>query len=181
MMTDPSYPSIGAVSVHRYLPFIYVKEAVGKGGAPIRVYKIRTMRVHDAKEVTESYARGKDSLGKALDENRVTWMGKFLRRYWIDEIPQLVNLVKGDMRLVGIRPRGQIGWEGYPRKLYEEAIKSKPGLFGVQYAVPVDTFEESIETEMRYLKEREMSPFETDLIYLAKILIGILFRGVRSR
>jgi hypothetical protein len=78
---------------------------VGKNGNLFNLYKIRTM--HPYSEFIHSYMisnNGFNSTGKIQSDFRMTRWARFLRKYWIDEIPQLINLLKGDMKLVGIRP-----------------------------------------------------------------------------
>lgn len=160
---------------------IYIKETLGKEGKNIRIYKIRTMTINADDQAERIFARGKDELGKVINDTRITPTGKFLRRYWLDEIPQLYNLLRGDIKLVGIRPRGKYGWKGYPTEHCERALKYKPGLFGVQYAYRADTFRDSVEIEVDYLKKKDEAPFWTDCCFFFKILSNIIFKGTRSR
>ena len=74
---------------------LFLQKRVGKKGKPFYIYKFRTM-VTDAEKLGKQITVGKD--------NRITKVGDFLRRYKIDELPQLFNVIKGDMSLVGPRP-----------------------------------------------------------------------------
>ena len=90
-----------------YGPLIKLKR-VGKDGKLIRVYKMRTM--HPYAEYLQSYVFEKQSLqegGKFKDDFRVSTLGRLMRRFWIDELPMLVNLFRGDLKLVGVRPLSQ--------------------------------------------------------------------------
>lgn len=161
----------------------YIKESLGKGGQPIKVYKVRTM-TQDAderfKEVMASCPS--DSLGKPLDDPRVTKFGSFLRRSWIDELPQFYNLFKGDIKWVGIRPMREIDWKRFPNSLKKRALKNKPGLFGVQYANAAHgKLEDCFDELNTYLDQYEKHPIKTDITYGLRILKNILLRKVKSR
>lgn len=76
-------------------PAFFLQSRVGKGGSDFKVYKFRTMRMGSDKKGLLTVG-GKD--------NRITTVGYFLRKYKLDELPQLLNVVKGDMSIVGPRP-----------------------------------------------------------------------------
>lgn len=92
-------PVLGAIAVAVKLdslgPMLYLGTRTGRGGKPFRMMKFRTM-------VTEAERLGGPSTG--LHDPRVTRVGRFLRRWKLDELPQLFNVVKGEMSLVGPRP-----------------------------------------------------------------------------
>lgn len=99
-------------------PIFYRPERVGKDGKKFKVFKFRTM-IKDAEK--------KGGPSTAFEDFRLTKMGKSLRRYKIDELPQLINIVKGEMSVVG--PRPQV--EEYTSKYTEEQkiiLSVKPGL-----------------------------------------------------
>lgn len=89
---------------------IFVQERIGKNGIPFHIYKFRSM-VHNAEELkAELEAKGitikssKDPTFKLEDDPRITRVGRFIRKTSIDELPQLFNVLKGDMSIVGPRP-----------------------------------------------------------------------------
>lgn len=77
-------------------PVLFVQERAGRGGQPFRLVKLRTMRVHDRPAVEVGQV--------GLDDPLVTRVGRLARRTKLDELPQLVNVVRGEMSLVGPRP-----------------------------------------------------------------------------
>ena len=122
--------------------------------------------------------------GKFIDDPRITPIGKYLRKYWVDETPQIINLIKGEMKLVGIRPKTEKSWERYPRELMYESLKQKPGLFGIQYSNIKDEnagFKEYLSSIEKYLNEYSIDPIGTDRKYLIRIIHNIIFNGVRSQ
>ena len=159
----------------------YVKEALGKGGKPIKIYKFRTMKCspHALEEVLQ---QNLNQYSHPIEEAREFVMGgRFLRKYWIDELPQIYNLIRGNMRMVGIRPMQKEYWERYPKEIRDEALKTRPGLFGVQYYHTGEgDFDVCVSTLRRYLKEREENPLLTDLKYFFRIAFNIIFKGTKS-
>lgn len=77
----------------------FVQERIGKGGKPFNIYKFRSMRINDE-------ADGLPKLAET-DDSRLTRVGRFLRAHHLDELPQLWNVVRGDMSFVGYRPERQ--------------------------------------------------------------------------
>ena len=81
--------------------YLYFKECSGKNGKPIMICKIRTMKLDADKNLESVLSNGRNGHGKYLNDSRITEVGGVLRKYWIDELPQLYNLFKGDIKLVG--------------------------------------------------------------------------------
>jgi lipopolysaccharide/colanic/teichoic acid biosynthesis glycosyltransferase len=162
---------------------IYVKRSPGKDGKEIRVYKFRTM-AKDADTYLSSMLNDERNLnhqGKLLDDQRITKTGRFLRRFWFDELPQLYNILRGDMKLVGVRPMQEEFWDTYPSDVKEKALRQRPGLLGVNYAIPQKEGAEHVEVLRDYLEEYGKHPFLTDTKYFFKIWHNILANGERSR
>jgi len=87
-------------------PIFFVQERIGRGGRPFRMYKFRSMR-KDADKVRDLHEHSNERSGpifKIRKDPRITHVGRLLRKLSIDELPQLVNVVRGDMSLVGPRP-----------------------------------------------------------------------------
>lgn len=163
---------------------IYTRETWGKDGIPIKIYKIRTMIPNANENLQEVLNEGIDTYGNPINDPRITRVGRFLRRYWIDEFPQIYNLLRRDIKVVGIRPLEKSFWELYPPELKEEALKQRPGLIGVQYAhrdyKRGEDFDTCISIFQKYLRESKSHPLWTDTKYFFKIMFNIIFRGVRS-
>ena len=155
---------------------------VGKDGKVFKVYKFRTM--HPYSEFLQAYIYQKYNLqegGKFTHDIRVNTVGRFMRKYWIDELPMLLNLLKGDMKLVGVRPLSKQYFSLYTPELQEKRSHHKPGLLPPFYADMPKTLEEIEESEMRYLTAcEEKGTFRTDFVYFWKIVYTILFKRARS-
>jgi len=154
----------------------------GKNKEPIQVYKIRTM--HPYSEYLQSYIYDRNSLnndGKFNKDMRITTFGRFMRRYWIDEFPMIFNILKGEMKIVGVRPLSIQYFNLYNKELQEKRIKFKPGLLPPFYADMPQTLDEIQESEMRYLIDCETNGlFKTDVKYFLVILKNILIKKARS-
>ena len=164
-----------------YGPLIKLKR-FGKNGKMFEVYKMRTM--HPYSEFLQSYIFEKNSLkegGKFNKDIRITTLGKFMRKYWLDELPMIMNLLKGEMKLVGVRPLSTQYFNLYSPELQNMRTRFKPGLLPPFYADMPKTLDEIQMSEMKYLKMcEEKSVISTDLHYLAIILKNIFINKARS-
>jgi len=163
-----------------YGPIIKLKR-VGRNGNLIKVYKMRTM--HPYAEYLQSYIFDKHNLqegGKFKDDFRVTTLGRFMRKFWIDELPMLVNVLRGDLKIVGVRPLSKHYFNLYSKELQEKRIKFKPGLIPPFYVDNPKTLEEIMASEMKYLEAYEKHPHLTDFKYFFKAFYNIVFKRYRS-
>lgn len=161
--------------------YFYVKECLGKDRELIRIYKIRTMVPTADEELESILSREHDHIGKPKEDPRITKVGAFLRRYWIDEIPQLYNLVRGDITFTGVRPMREVDWQMYPEDVMEESLRYKPGLVGFQYAFREEGgFDAHVEHMRHYLAEKSRHSFSTDTRYFFRVAVNVIFKGVRS-
>lgn len=129
-------------------PVFYMQERVGKNGRIFRIIKFRTMIVEA------------DKIGpgiSSLNDNRVTSVGKFLRKYKFDELPQFFNVLKGDMSIVGPRPE-LLKYVQIYKNDYDSLLKIKPGI--------TDFASVEFRNESDYLKDK--NNIEVD--YINKIL-----------
>jgi len=167
---NPTYGPV--ISLNRY----------GNKGELIKVYKFRTM--HPYSEYLQDFIYERNSLtdnGKFKDDFRVTSWAKFLRKCWLDELPMFYNLLKGDLKLIGVRPISKQYFNLYPDYLKELRKNVKPGLLPPFYADMPNSLEEIIESEIKYLESYMENPIKTDLIYGYKILKNIFFKKARSK
>jgi len=107
----------------------FKQKRVGKNGKPIYIYKMRTM--HPYSEFIHKYIYDRNRLdekGKIKDDFRITSWGRIFRKLWIDELPMLINWIKRDVKLIGIRPLSETFYNTYPTDLKKERIKCRPGL-----------------------------------------------------
>ncbi len=155
---------------------------LGKDGKEIGVYKFRTM--HPYSEFIQEYIYQKNDLqagGKFKDDFRVNTLGKYLRKMWIDELPMFINVFKGEMKIVGVRPLSPHYFSLYTKELQDLRTTTKPGLLPPFYADTPVTLEEIMASEMRYLTAYKKHPMQTDIKYFFKILYNILIKRRRSQ
>ena len=122
-----------------------------------------------------------DQSGKIKGDYRITSWGKVFRKYFIDEIPQFYNWIKGDLKLMGVRALSEHYYNLYPKSLKEKRVKFKPGLIPPYYADLPKSFNEILKSEEIYLEQKLKAPFMTDLKYFFKSISNILFSGARSK
>lgn len=154
---------------------IYVQKRVGKNGREFNFYKFRSM-VPNAEQMLDSLLDKNEMEGPAFkikEDPRITRFGRIIRRTCIDELPQLINVIKGDMSFVGPRPP-------LPREvaMYDEhqlqRLSVIPGLtcyWQVQPQRNSFSFEEWLELDLKYINERSI---KNDIIILFKT-VGVVF------
>jgi len=163
-----------------YGPLFKMKR-VGKNGKIIHVFKFRTM--HPYAEYLQDYiirTNGYKDIGKPADDFRITTWGKFLRKYWLDELPQLINIARGEMKLVGIRPVSTRFLNEFPEDIKAMRLKHKPGCIPAYVSLLKQSVDGFIEAESIYLKDKMKHPYTTDLRYFVKAVYNILSNKIRS-
>lgn len=154
---------------------------IGKGGNAINVYKMRTM--HHYSQYLQHYVvklYEYNELGKPADDFRISRWGKLLRRHWIDELPQLLNVFRGEMKIVGVRPVTKERFLEFPKDIQEERIKYKPGCIPPYVALLRPDTVGNIEAERIYLKEYALHPIKTDVKFFFKAIANIMLYRIRS-
>ncbi|MET0984455.1 MAG: TIGR03013 family XrtA/PEP-CTERM system glycosyltransferase [Steroidobacteraceae bacterium] len=160
-----------AIFVESGLPIFFTQERVGRCGRAFKVLKLRSMR-HDAERdgIARWAQRG---------DTRVTDVGRVLRKLRIDELPQLVNVLNGDMSLVGPRPERQIFVDQLRERVrfYDLRHSVKPGITGwaqirYSYGASVDDAQRKLQFDLFYVKNNSLV---LDLLILAETVRVVLF------
>lgn len=151
-------------------PVFFFQDRVGKNKRVFKMYKFRSMRT----DAPELHQRLKEEYGdtsgsfKIKDDPRITKVGKVIRKLSIDELPQLINIIKGDMSIVGPRPLPTYEAEDLPDK-YNDRFLALPGLtctWQISGRSEI-SFEQRMKLDIDYVKERS---FWND--------IGLIFRTI---
>ncbi len=161
---------------------LFKMNRVGKNGKIIGVYKFRTM--HPYSEYLQDYIlklNGYAETGKPANDFRLVPWGKFLRRYWLDELPQLINVFKGELKLVGCRPVSKRYFQDIPEDIQKLRLTQKPGCVPPYVALNrKSTVESVLDAEKEYLEEKIKNPYFTDTKYFFSALYNILIKNKRS-
>lgn len=168
------YPSCG--------PLVKLNR-IGYQGKLIGVYKFRTM--YSYSEYLQPYMLAYEGLqegGKFANDFRINGWGKLLRKSWLDEFPMLINLLKGQMKLVGVRPLSRHYFSLYSPEMQELRIKVKPGLLPPFYydKETPKTIEDVQTSERRYIESYLNAPFRTEWRYFWGTMKNILIKRKRS-
>jgi lipopolysaccharide/colanic/teichoic acid biosynthesis glycosyltransferase len=157
-------------------PFVFRQLRVGRGGRNFRCYKIRSM-VRNAEQLRASLGHLNEADGAAFkirEDPRVTRVGRFVRRSSLDEFPQLLNVLRGEMSIVGPRPQVPDEVARY-RPEHRARLQVKPGLtclWQVSGRNDVD-FEEWMRLDREYVRVRGL---RTDLAILLRTLPAVIAR-----
>jgi lipopolysaccharide/colanic/teichoic acid biosynthesis glycosyltransferase len=162
-------------------PIFYLQQRVGLNGADFFIYKFRTMRI------------GADKLGLLTvggRDPRVTSVGYFLRKYKLDELPQLINVVNGSMSLVGPRPEVRKYVDMYNSE-QRKVLNAKPGITdyaSIEYADENNLLASSENPERTYIDEIMPAKLKLNMKYIAeqgvitdiKIIFSTVMRVIRG-
>lgn len=156
-------------------PALYSQQRVGHGGVAFRIWKFRTMVDSADKQLAEllvKHNRNSEPLFKVPDDPRITAVGKFLRRSSIDELPQLLNVLRGEMSFIGPRPQRPQEVALYSRQ-EARRLAVPPGLTGLWQVSGRSTlsWHQSIELDLRYVDERSLW---LDLRILLRTVVVVL-------
>lgn len=149
-------------------------------GNIIKVKKVRSMYPYSEflqKRIFETNSL--NNSGKFNNDPRITPAGKYIRKYWIDELPQLFEIIRGKIKLVGIRAMSQHFFSLYSKEYQELYQLTKPGFFSPIFD-DNSNFEEIQKIEYQYLYEYKQNPIKTDIKYFLKTLVQII-KGTRSK
>ena len=140
--------------------------------------------MHPYAEFLQEYIYNKNKLlkgGKIKNDFRISPEGRLFRKFWIDEIPMIINVLKLEMKIVGVRPLSKQYFSLYDKKTQNLRTKFKPGLIPPFYADLPNSIDEIIKSEYNYLIQYQKQPLRTDFRYLILALKNILFKGARSQ
>ena len=156
-------------------PILFTQERVGKWGKPFKLYKFRSMEVN-AEARQEELLEQNDAdevMFKMKDDPRITRVGRFLRKTSLDEVPQIFNVLKGDMSMVGPRPPVPLEVEQYQFD-YFRRLEVLPGITGLpQISGRSDLpFKQWIELDIQYIEERSLWK---DIEIMARTIPTMLF------
>ncbi|RMD81206.1 MAG: sugar transferase [Candidatus Dadabacteria bacterium] len=155
-------------------PIFFIQERVGYNRRRFRTYKFRTM-IDGAQELQPSLEHLNEARGpifKIRDDPRITRVGKWLRRLSIDELPQLINVLKGDMSLVGPRPLPIRDVERIDVRWHKRRFSVKPGMTGMwQASGRALDFDEWVKADMAYIDQWSLA---LDLKILLRTLPAVV-------
>ena len=153
-------------------PIFYVQNRVGKGGKIFKMYKFRSMVNGAERQCGPVWAKENDP--------RITPIGRIIRKTRIDELPQLFNVLKGEMSMVGPRPERPEFVATLRQEIpeYTKRLKLKPGLTGLaqvnhRYDTCLDDVRKKLESDIEYMEKQNLS---IDLKILTKT-IGVVLTG----
>jgi exopolysaccharide biosynthesis polyprenyl glycosylphosphotransferase len=160
-----------AIKLESKGPVFYRQERVGLNGRIFRVWKFRSMRIDAEKDGVPRWASAKD--------NRVTRVGRFIRATRIDEIPQIINVLEGDMSFIGPRPERPYFVQQLRREMpyYDLRHRVKPGITGwaqvnYRYGESIEDARQKLAFDLYYVKNND---FFLDLTILVQTVRVVLF------
>lgn len=156
-------------------PIFFSQTRIGKNGRRFKIYKFRSMYMDAEERKKELMEKNKMSglMFKMDDDPRITKVGKFIRKTSIDEFPQFLNVLKGDMSLVGTRPPTEDEFKQYKAR-YKKRLSMKPGITGlwqVSGRSSVTDFEDVVKLDVQYI---ENWSFGMDLKILLQTVLVVL-------
>ena len=157
-------------------PIFFSQERVGRNGRRFRIYKFRSMYMDAEERKKELMAHNKmDGLMFKMDDDpRIMPIGKFIRRVSIDELPQSINILKGDMSLVGTRPPTVDEYEQYELH-HKSRLAAKPGLTGmwqVSGRSDITDFEEVVKLDTEYISNFSLGLYLKILFKTVGVVLG---------
>lgn len=167
-----------AIKIESKGPIFFKQKRVGKNGRYFYVYKFRSMYIDAEERKKELMAQNEMSglMFKMENDPRITKVGKFIRRTSIDELPQFINVLKGDMSLVGTRPPTVNEFKQYEGH-HKRRLSMKPGITGMWQAYGRNTvtdFEDVVAMDLDYIDHWSIS---LDIKILFKTVVAVFSDG----
>ena len=153
-------------------PVLFVQERIGRGGKPFNIYKFRSMR-------TDAEASGTPALYSGTEDPRLTRVGSFLRAHHLDELPQLWNVLKGDMSFIGYRPERQFFIDQIKRynARYDYLFQIRPGV--TSYATLYNGYTDTIDKMLTRL-DLDLYYLRNHTIWFDMKVLGLTFLSIVS-
>lgn len=174
-----------AVRLDSVGPIFFIQERIGKGAHPFKIIKFRTMHHSIDKNIhrrfMKAYVSGQitrngdgNRVFKPVTENQITRVGRILRKTSLDELPQIINILKGEMSFVG--PRPNVTWEVEEyRGWHQERLEVLPGLTGLAqvHGRSGIIFDEIVEYDIEYI-ERQGLKLDLQILWwtIISVLVG---------
>lgn len=162
-----------AIKLESKGPIFYSQERYGRNGTIFKVYKFRSM-VQDAEKKSGPVWASKN-------DPRITKVGQFMRKTRIDELPQLMNVLKGDMSFIGPRPERPFFAETFKRKIpfYMNRLKARPGITGlaqvtVGYDETLEDVKQKVARDIEYIDHMSSWKMNFKILFMT---IGVMLRG----
>jgi lipopolysaccharide/colanic/teichoic acid biosynthesis glycosyltransferase len=174
-----------AIRIDSLGPVVFVQERIGKGGRRFRMYKFRTMQhnLDDShhRDFLKAFVNGRvggdengGALYKPFQASQITRVGRILRKTSLDELPQIINVLRGEMSLVGPRPNVPWEFEEY-RGWHQERLEVLPGITGLAQVRGRSgiTFDSIVKYDIEYI-ERQSLPMDLKIIWwtVSSVLFG---------
>lgn len=146
-------------------PIFFSQIRLGKDAVPFKFYKFRTMYINSNCHLDMRFVKnlidgeygeiGTNRVDKIYNDSRITPIGKFLRKTSLDELPQFINVLKGEMSIVGPRPPMPYEYEKYD-EWQKQRLKVKPGITGLWQITcrGLNTFDEMVRLDIEYSKKK---------------------------
>jgi lipopolysaccharide/colanic/teichoic acid biosynthesis glycosyltransferase len=174
--------SAAAIALDSPGPILFVQERIGKGGRPFKMYKFRTMNHNlDAsshRAFMKAFVNGKvegprtgTEVFKPFNDHQLTRVGRLLRKTSVDELPQLINVIRGEMSLVG--PRPNVAWEVEEyRGWHKERLEVLPGITGLAQinGRSSSTFDQIVRHDIEYI-ERQCLRLDLQILWWTVIVV----------
>jgi lipopolysaccharide/colanic/teichoic acid biosynthesis glycosyltransferase len=147
-------------------PPIFVQERIGLGGKRFRVYKFRTMVCNRSNDEERSYMKkyisgqienNEKTLHKPIQKKDITRLGSILRKSSLDELPQILNVLKGEMSLIG--PRPNVNWEvEHYKNWHYERLNTLPGITGLAQVMGRSSisFDQIARYDIQYVRKQNL-------------------------
>ena len=159
-------------------PILFKQIRVGKNGIKFTLYKFRSMKFSNSSSgigSIENYESALEARSRfkvtSINDKRITIVGKFIRASHIDELPQLYNVLKGDMSLVGPRPDVPAQIADYDKKDWDERVSVLPGITGFSQVKFTNSNEERTKNDLFYVQNIS---FKYDLKIILMTIIKVL-------